>query len=259
MAEILKLKNEEINDILEFIKDKLIQSKNINKLNITPKELIEKTMENIAPPTILIPAEIYTKMFALVMHSPVEISWHGLVKRDIKTNTYLIYDILVFPQINSPTTTTTDEKEFADWMTEKIIDPDFPIEDMRMHGHSHVNMNVFSSSVDDKYQEDLIAKVEDGDYYIFMVLNKRHDMCAFIYDYKQNVLFTTDDILIQVIDNTRVDIDYWASEQIEQLCKTAKTKKYNPGSYTSGDLYGYDDPYDLPLVKYSKSTRKRGK
>lgn len=195
-----------------------------------------KLPANIVKPDIAVTAEAYMKMLELVNQSAVECSWHGLVKRF--GDKYLIYDILVFPQINSATSTTTDEKEFAEWQTKLIMNPDFPIEELRLHGHSHVNMNVFSSGIDDKYQKDLITKVEDGDYYIFFIMNKKMEICIFLYDFEQQVMFDKNDITFRIVA-CNTDIRAWAKEQLKEYAITERpitAKKYERSPY-------YDDGY----------------
>ena len=177
----LKLTQEEKNKFLTALSEKLDKSfraKGIEKLSIEDiKKEVMSVPKDVKLPKIYLTATAYVKMLELVRQSPIEISWHGLVKRDIENNVYIIYDVLVFPQINSATTTTADEEGFAKWQTNLLMDMDFPIEDLRMHGHSHVNMNVFSSGVDDQYQEDLIHKVEDDDY---SIRNQIYALCYMI-------------------------------------------------------------------------------
>lgn len=220
----LRANDQEKNLFINNVIKKLFNSKtNIEDFSIEElKKEFSEVSKDVNKPTLIIPAEIYVTMLELVNQSSVECSWHGLVDRDIDNNTYTIYDILVFPQINSPTATTTDEDEFAKWQTELIIDPEFPIEDLRMHGHSHVNMNVFSSGVDDQYQEDLLAKVEDGDYYIFLIMNKKMEMCIFIYDFNQQVMFEKDDIELKITDISDKDIRTWVKDELEQNATTSR-------------------------------------
>lgn len=242
--EKLKLSKKEVNELLNKIKEQIIKCNKISEFKLTASDVAKIDDKKVVTPTLVIPTDIYSKMFGLVHESSVEISWHGLVKRDIKKQIYYIYDILVFPQINSATSTTTDETDFADWQTELIIDPKFPIEDLRMHGHSHVNMNVFSSGVDDQYQKDLIAKVEDGDYYIFLILNKKHEICALIYDYYQQILFTTSDIDIKIIDQNDNDISNWAKEMVDTYCTTEKPKIGYTGYYSTGSKLRVENDQD---------------
>lgn len=183
------------------------------------KSEYSKIPDGIKKPTIQVEAEAYMKMLELVNQSSVECSWHGLVVR--KDNVYWIYDVLVFPQINSATSTTTDEKEFAEWQTKLILDPEFPIENLRLHGHSHVNMNVFSSGIDDQYQKDLIAKVDDGDYYIFFIMNKKMEICIFLYDFEQQIMFETKDIDFQIVSQN-LNIKKWTEEQLKENATTER-------------------------------------
>ncbi len=252
----LKLTTTEKNNFLSKIAEKLDQSfkaKGIESLSIDDiKKDLLKPPENAPMPRIYITAAAYVKMLELVRQSSVEISWHGLVSRDKETNTYLIYDILIFPQLNSDTTTTADEEGFAKWQTELISDMNFPIEDLRMHGHSHVNMNVFSSGVDDKYQEDLLHKVNDGDYYIFMILNKKSDICVLLYDYNNNILFETADIYLEIIGDNNEELATWASYSIKENCRTVtqvpKNQKNKYLNYYGCDEYFADEDWDTPLV-----------
>lgn len=180
---------------------------------------VEKVIKPEHKPIVQMTPEIYTKMYSLVHASPVEISWHGLVSRDKENDIYTIYDIVMFPQINGPTSTATDEKDFSDWMTSLIMDPEFPIQDLRMHGHSHVNMQVFSSGIDDAYQKELIAKVEDDDYYLFLVLNKKQEICVLLYDFSKQILFNTNDVEVRVVADDESNILEWTKENIEKYCK----------------------------------------
>lgn len=205
-----------------------------------------KLPEKVYKPSITITAEAYLKMLELVNQSSVECSWHGLVKR--YGNAYLIHNVLVFPQINSPTATTTDEKDFAEWQTNLILDPKFPIEELRLHGHSHVNMNVFSSGVDDKYQKDLLAKVDDGDYYIFFIMNKKMEMCIFLYDFEQQIMFDKNDIDFKIVA-CKDDIRQWAKDQLK---KYATTERTFPRGKTSLLSYCDDDDYSYSYFNNSK-------
>lgn len=235
----LRLNKEEALLLLEDVKHTFEQicKSNIGTFEYTKKDVADFldtiTDNTVTKPTVLIDADVYTKMYELVKQSSVEIQWHLMVSRDLETHTYHVYDILLFPQTNSGASTTTDQDEFAEWQAKLIGDMDFPIENLRGHGHSHVNMSVFSSGVDDEYQKNLITKVEDGDYYLFFVLNKKMDLFALLYDFHQQIMFSTSDMDIEVIDQDGVDIVTWCKEQIKENCKTSlpKPRTYY-GSYT---------------------------
>ena len=234
-----------INRIIQKFKE---EKSNIEDFSIDDiKKEFSEIPEEVVKPTIYVTADAYMQMLELINQSPVECSWHGLVTRDEENNTYTVYDILVFPQINSATSTTTDEKEFAEWQTQLIMDPTFPIEDLRLHGHSHVNMNVFSSGVDDRYQKDLITKVEDGDYYIFFIMNKKMEICIFLYDFKQQIMFEKKDLNFDILTSEGYCIRKWAEEELEENATTgyATTKKDSkvPTYQESFDDFYYGESY----------------
>ena len=241
----LRLTNEEKTNIIEYIKEKWLNNKQLSindiKLDDIKKDINEYCAQNVIKPAIYITSDAYVKMLELIRMSDVEISWHGLVKKDKEIETYLIYDILVFPQVNTATTTSADEEKFAKWQTKLISDPNFPLEDLRMHGHSHVEMDVFSSGVDDKYQEDLLKKVENGDYYIFLIMNKYMEMCALLYDFDQQMLFINNDIDIDIIGKNNELLTSWADKEITENCEEVKisygtmnTRYFNEDYYYSG-------------------------
>lgn len=252
----LRLKTEEWEEMIKNISEKFHNASKMGVSNFkydqTDVNAFIKTLpeQEIVKPTIKINVDTYTRMYELVKQSSIELQWHLLVKRDLETQTYTVYDLLLFPQTNTGTSTTSDQNEFAKWITKLMMDPEFPFEDLRGHGHSHVNMNVYSSGIDDAYQRDLITKVEDGDFYIFLVLNKKMEMYALVYDFHQQMIFDNDDITIEIIDKEEENIKEWCKEQIEKYCKQnarpAKvTYTYSP---TTQSYPGEDDTIDAYIL-----------
>ena len=220
------------------------------------KKEFSEVPKEVEKPTIQVTSEAYVKMVELIMQSSTECSWHGLVHR--YKNTYFVYDVLVFPQINSPTATTTDENEFAKWQTDLIMDPDFPIEHLRLHGHSHVNMGVFSSGVDDKYQKDLITKVDNDDYYIFFIMNKKMEICIFLYDFKQQIMFEKSDLNFEIVsgiydEETKQPIVFeeiktWAEKELKEKATTERQTYYKNNKKEI-------EVDDEPAISYFSRTR----
>ena len=136
--------------------------------------------------------------------------------------------------------------------------PEFPIENLRGHGHSHVNMNVYSSGIDDAYQEDLVTKVEDGDYYLFFVLNKRMEMFALLYDFNQQILFETKDMDIKITTGY-LDIKEWCKEQISMYCKSYTPKYRTPTTYQYPGTMRMDTykPEETELIAEIKEVQRR--
>lgn len=240
----------------EFLKNitGLIDKGNISQLKDLSGYISKLDATKIVKPTVYIMSDVMAKMEALVKHSSTEISWHCLVKRNIEENCYLIYDLVMFPQTNTATTTSTDQDEYAKWLNEIMMDEDeSKFDNMRMHGHSHVNMSVFSSTVDDGYQTELLTNIKDGDYYIFMILNKKKDMCTLLYDFNQQVLFENADITVEIVTTDKTAINVWAKNQIENYCKKPTvTTAYRSTLKTIED---YDDPYDYYYGNKSNKTK----
>lgn len=237
----LRLKENNISEILKNIELTLRQTTQASNLKIDITDYLPKK-EFKEKPRIYIKNDIYEKMFALVTESDVEISWHLFINRD--EDKYYVYDIILFPQINGSTSTTTDQDEYAKWMTDLMQNKHIVFENLRGHGHSHVNMNVFSSAIDDQYQEDLLHSVIDDDYYIFFILNKKREMCVLLYDFKSQTLFETRDLEVIILDSKDDPIKSWAEAQIKEYCKKPSTPS-NKRLYPKTDYYyHYGYPYD---------------
>lgn len=142
----------------------------------------------------------WLKMQSLIMMFDKEVAWHGIAKRgtDESKDEYYITDIMVYPQTVTGATVNTDQEKYQTWL---MMHDDDVFNNIRMQGHSHVNMGTSPSSVDTTHQEQIIAQLEDDMFYIFMIWNKRNEKTIKIYDMKKNVLFDSSDITITVQDN----------------------------------------------------------
>lgn len=168
----------------------------------------------------------YIKMLALLRHFDSEVAWHGTVRRE-DTDTFIITDVVVYPQTVTGSTVNTDQEEYQKWMM--TLDDD-SFNAMRMQGHSHVNMGTTPSGVDDNHQQQILAQLKDDDYYVFMIFNKRLDHTIKIYDYANNVMYEDKDIVVSVA-NDEFDIESFLTESDRVV--TRQTYNYG-GSYTGG-------------------------
>ena len=232
--EKLRLTQEEIDKIIEHLSNKLTTCNNYSKFRFTGGNIKDKS--KIEKPTLVITADAYIKMFMLIDISETEISWHGLVKRT--ENTFILYDIVLFPQENTPVHSGTDDEEYAKWMVEKHMDESFPTIDLKCHGHSHVRMGTAASATDDEYQENMIQNIDDGDFYLFMILNKQRCMNIYLYDFEKQILFTEKDIQIKVLNEKDENLLEWASTEIDKNVKTVKTYRNN-FKYKGGKRNGF--------------------
>lgn len=166
----------------------------------------------------------------LVAQCEKEIAWNGLVRFDEETNTYHVYDILIFPQIVTGASVDVDETKYANWIGSLTDDQ---INHMRFHGHSHVNMSTGPSGIDTGYQHEMLS-MQITDYYIFMIFNKRNEMYACIYDKAHNIFYEREDIIIESPMSEWKDT---AAQMIKENVESPKPKvttNYTGNPYRGG-------------------------
>ena len=121
-----------------------------------------------------------------------------------------------------------------------------------MQGHSHVNMGVSPSGVDNSHRAEILKQLEADMFYIFMIWNKSLNIHTLVYDLQRNVLFEDDDIEVKILDDELMGA--FLSDAIEKVQKKKatkyKVKRYGEreavSQYSLRDYYGYyDDLYGL--------------
>lgn len=197
------------------------------------------------------------KMYYLIHECEKEIGWHGLVSRS--ENGFYVEDIIVFPQEVTGATVTSDDELYPTWM---LSQPDEIYNKIRFHGHSHVNMATSPSGVDDTYQEQIIQQfmsspVDENNFYIFGIFNKKGSYWLNIYDIYNNKFYETDDISYVFYQS---DEQAWAKEQIKENVKeevAVKTSGYYSNGYGyRGGGYGTEELYDTWKKNYDKNKGK---
>ena len=224
MSKIIKITPDVFDGIVEDFKKTLGNLKmSEGRINFTRSfNQIERTAE----PRF---TEIaWLKMQALIREYDKEVAWHGIAKRgeNPDKDEYIISDILVYPQEVSGATVNTDQAEYQNWLFQLENDV---FNNLRMQGHSHVNMGVAPSAVDTTLYEGLLSQLDDTMFYIFLIWNKRGDKMVKIYDLEKNILFETSDVKISIIDD---------GSGVEALLRDAKTKvKEKVYSYNSSTSF----------------------
>ncbi len=202
----------------------------------------------------------YIKMLELLRHYNSEVAWHGTVERE-GDDTFIITDVIVYPQTVAAATVNTDQDEYQQWLL--TLDDEY-FNAMRMQGHSHVNMGTSPSPTDDEHQRAILSQLKDDDYYIFMVYNKSLSHTIRIYDYANNVMYEDADIALSVADE-----GFDAASFIEEADRLVKRKAptvapysgysgaygSHGGSYYGG--YGRDKDFDKPSKSDKKEPAKR--
>ena len=165
----------------------------------------------------------WMKMKALIREFSTEVAWHGIAYRDEDEtkDDYYITDILVYPQKVTGGNVETDQEKYQTWLY-SLEDEQF--NNVRMQGHSHVNMDTSPSAVDLAHQAKIIGQLEDDMFYIFMIWNKSDSKNIKIYDLRKNVLFeknaTTNDV--DVVISEEIGIDKFIKEA-KEICKPPVT------------------------------------
>ena len=242
MARIIKMSQEDIELICEGLKKMMVETKLADgKLSFS------KTFGEIERKAELFFSErAYLKMEALVKEFDKEVAWHGIAFRgdDPEKDEYIIEDILVYPQEVTGANVNTDQKEYQEWLYSDELDAVF--NDIRMQGHSHVNMGVTPSSVDTNLYEHMLAQLDDTMFYIFMIWNKRGEHTIKIYDLAKNVLFEDKDVTVSIIDE-EIGLDKFIKEAKEMV----KTKTYTT-------YYKKDEKPDKKDTKVDTSKQRGG-
>jgi hypothetical protein len=152
---------------------------------------------NDAKTTVYFTAFAWTKMVALIHEFNDEVAWHGLAKRSEEGGGFVVYDILVYPQEVTGATVNTDQEKYQTWLMQHEDDV---FNNIRMQGHSHVNMGTFPSSVDITHQEKILEQLDDSMFYIFMIWNKKMESSVKVYDLANNTLYEGNDVDVRLMD-----------------------------------------------------------
>jgi len=225
-------------------------------ISVDVTEILNEYLDNqqIITPSIFITCEAYVKMRTLVLETSTEIGWYGIVNKvDGLPNTYLIEDIIVYPQKVTGATCEQDEDKMFEFELSLTTEQ---VNHKRFHGHSHVNMSTGPSGVDEKFYQDILTQVRD--YFIICINNKANSMYVRFYDIEHNVVYT--DLPITVIQDDGVPIDDWYSiikEKVSRPVATSYTGSSQgslinsewEGKYSKSfwkDDYDYEYDYDYP-------------
>lgn len=186
--------------------------------------------------------QAYRKIIALVTEFSDEVAWHGTVTRSSE-NEFIIDDILVYPQVVTGCTVNTDQVEYSKWLY-SVDDEVF--NKIRMQGHSHVNMGVSPSGIDDNHRQQILEQLEPDMFYIFMIWNKSLAIHTLIYDMQRNVLYENKDVEIKLTVNDEVAELLADARGKVQKRKLQKSKKQVQQSFEFSEYYSqFHAPFDL--------------
>ena len=270
-----------IEPVRDIVRDKLIEKYNsttyINtediNIKLDIKDLLEEYINarSLTPPTIYISANAYVKMRMLVDQMSTEVGWYGTVtKCPGLQETYVIEDILVYPQKVTGATCEQDETKMFDFEMSLTTEQ---VNTKRFQGHSHVNMGVTPSGVDEQFYQDLLTQVND--YFIICITNKKNDYTVRFYDVANNILYT--DLELKVLLDDGTDTNNWFTLVKDQVANKSivtvdpnKPGNFKGSIFDTGDTKSskelakeYDKRYydwdDWDYYEGYRSRRPRGK
>lgn len=172
--------------------------------------------KEIPKPTVQFTPEAWLKMKSLVMDTSSEIGWHGTVVK--QNNLYLITDILLYPQKVTAATVSGDDELYVKWLMQL---PDKTFNKLRFQGHSHVYMGTSPSGVDSQFYDSILKTLEEGDYYIFCIMNKKDELNVWIYDFAQNIIFEKADITVEIKIGKTNNLKSWLKMSKETFVKSS--------------------------------------
>lgn len=252
-----------LNPVKEQVKEKLLEKYNETlfmnttkiELKLDIEDMLEEYIEqqNIVEPTIYITPNAYIKMRMLVDKSDKEIGWYGIVNEMPGLQaTYIIEDIVVYPQRVTGVTVEQDEDRMFEFEMSLTTEQ---VNHKRFHGHSHVNMGTSPSGVDESFYQDLLSQVTD--YFIITITNKRNEYTTRFYDVANNILYT--DVPIQLMqDDGSLYLDWYETnkEQVKEHTYTttqvtkptlpankSKTKTPTKTKQKQTSMFDYEDDY----------------
>ena len=145
-----------------------------------------KLMEKFAP-KISININAMNKMKEYVRQSDLEIGWLGTSRR--VGNVFYIDDVFLFRQEVHATTTEITTEGLNEFAMELLYEEN-GVEiwnNMKLWGHSHVNMTTSPSGQDDKQIEVFAENAED--FFIRIIANKSGDFRIDLYDFTTGVIY----------------------------------------------------------------------
>ena len=208
---------------------------------------------------ISMPMQLYADLCKYVDYYATEVSGCGLVERiehrtkvkdkpdevDVEFRISELY--LPGKQDNTGASTEFDESTVADILY-SLVTAGKETSHLRLHWHSHANMDTFHSGTD----EDNYATLSHGDFLVSLVINKAHKFLGRV-DYFSPLRVTLCNVDVYMVVDSKCEPSKQALENIDVLDKYLDSKpKYTGYGYGyDGSLYDSDD-YDWNEVKNKK-------
>lgn len=205
---------------------------------------------------ISMPIQLYTDLCGYVDHYDTEVSGCGMVERiehrtkaedkddpDTVEIEFRISEVyLPSKQDNSMGTTDIEDDTIADLMS-TLLKQGKNTEHLRLHWHSHANMDTFHSGTD----EDNYATLSNGDFLVSLVINKAHKFLGRV-DYFKPVRVTISGVAVYMKVDSKCEISKNAEESIKKLDAYEKSKPQQV-SWTDSTIAQYQREQELGYVQ----------
>lgn len=137
------------------------------------------------------------RLFKADVATSKEFMFIGTVEKP-NPNTYFITNISLIPQeANSGAFCETDDDRYPVWLHEN-----FPTVEqkktVRLNGHSHVNMAVEPSGVDNSNIEKMMQYVDD--FFIQLIINRKQEIKINLWDKQNGIIFNNCEYYLQIGD-----------------------------------------------------------
>ncbi|MEG1733050.1 MAG: hypothetical protein RR252_07860, partial [Longicatena sp.] len=237
----------------------------------TTVEIFEKE------PMIYVDNDALGKMKTYIDECSDEIGWLGTVSKE-DNNMYLIKDAYLFKQEVHAVTCEITTEGLTDFANEiLVLDNGVDIwNDMKLWGHSHVNMSVSPSGQDNEQMK--MFKNCGHDFFIRVIANKKGDMEFTLYDFDKSLIYKDvkwgiyyNDTEIWEIQNQisvlqaqleklkspNIDVNYIKQEMKQKVTKkayAATTNTWKKGATTYSTQKGWYD--DIEYDRYGSKKNK---
>jgi hypothetical protein len=138
--------------------------------------VLDKDPKKIEQPTVYFTNEALATIDYIVAQCAKEIAWLGLVEE--MENSFLVTKVYL-PKQTVTGTSVDIEPDAMNLLIHELITAGEDPNKLRYHGHSHVNMAVNPSSIDQNHMRDYLEHV---DYFIRSIHNKKGDTRVDVYD-----------------------------------------------------------------------------
>lgn len=197
----------------------------------------------------------WIKMHTIVATCDKEAAWNATAVRDPDTpNGYIIKDVFVYPQEVTGVTVDRDAGAYMEWLNKF---PDDVFNEIRVQGHSHVNMPVSPSGTDIEHQQEILDQMSGDMFYIILIVNKDMDIYVKIVDLLSNLIFESADVTYSIqgfglgefLDEIKTNVKNRVPKSYGK--PSGKTKKYTKSEKKYQELSDDDGPDDF-YDKYNR-------